>query len=124
MTAAHKQKARTFFLENAAMNAAKRKSEAERKALFAELERAGIAEFSFATTDSEGKKVRLEVKVETPAAESIDVAILRTLVDDATFMRIVSASKKAVQEEAGKSVEVRATVSGEGTRNVFVKPAK
>jgi hypothetical protein len=122
-TAAHKASAREFYLQNSAMNAAKKNSEAERKALFASLEEAGIDWFDFETKDAEGNRLRLAVQVMTPVTDSIDVELLRDLVDEPTFLRIVSASKKAVEEHADKSIAVLATVSGNGTRNVTVKPA-
>ena len=122
-TQAHKALARTFYLENAAMNKAKKTSEAARKDLFAALELEGITDFAFGTTNEAGEALRLRVKVETPAAESIDVALLKGLVDEATFLKIVSASKKAVEEHADKAILPRVTVKEWGTRNVSVKPA-
>ncbi len=108
------------------MNLAKKSSEAVRKKLFAELETAGIDGFSFETTDAAGNKLRLAVEVKTPDKEWIDVAKLRALVDEATFFKIVTASKKAVEDFADKSIAVRATTieEGGGVRNVSVKPPK
>lgn len=123
-SSAMKARARLVFLAGVAMNAHKRVHDGARKELFATLLKNGIGAFSFETKDQQGKKLRLEVAVSTPQRESIDVALLRSLVDDGTFMRIVQATKKAVEDEAGKAIEVQATIVGEGTQNVFVTAAK
>lgn len=135
-TQAHKALARTFYLENAVMNKAKSPAEKARKDLFKQLEAAGIEAFDFETTIteddvtsypslkiSEGGKLRLAVEVATPEVESIDVELLRPLVDEATFLTIVSASKKALEEAGRADLVPRVTVKREGKRNVSVKPA-
>lgn len=84
----------------------------------------GIEEFSFQTTNEAGAKIALDVKVATPEVITMDVAKLREIVDDATFMAIVSASKAAVEKHAGKDVAVRCEVKSAGSPNVSVKPAR
>ncbi len=125
VTADIKALAQTVFLENKKMNAAKSNHDGARKNLYAYMASNRIAPFRFETLDENRKPVTLEVRVETPERPMISVDILRKLVkDDATFMKIVEASKKSVEEHVGSIVAVQATVIGKGTENVVVKPAK
>lgn len=116
--------ARSAYIAGVEKNRAGREEERSRKELFTQCEQLGLERFCFATTNAKHEAMRLEVEVLTPERDSIDVKLLRELVDEETFLRVVSAAKKAVEEQAGKEIAVKATVSGTGTRNVFVRPAK
>lgn len=118
--------AREYYLEKARVNDGEKKRDGLRLELLQAMEAGGVGGFAFETTKEDGSKVRLAVEIETPDKVWIDVPALRDLVDEETFFRIVTASKKAVEEEAGKATVLKVTrveVAG-GTRNVAVKPAK
>ncbi len=123
-TKGHKALARGYYVAKGVANAAKNLAEKERQALLVALDAAEVTEFELETTDANGGKVRLEVLVETPDVETIDMALLKAEVDDATFQKIITATKKNVQKHAGKSTEVKCTkvVVAGGTRNVSVDP--
>jgi hypothetical protein len=123
-TQAHKALARTYYLAKGTFNAAKKIADHARQELLVALDAAGVEEFDFETTDAAGEKLRLEVEVATPDKELIDVKLLKEQVDEATFLRIITASKKDVEKLAGKSVELKCTkvLVGKGTRNVSVDP--
>jgi hypothetical protein len=117
--------AETVFCENKKMNAAKSAHDAARKTLLAMMEEQGIdGPISINATDVDGKPIMLVAVVETPSKDMISVTKLRELVkDDATFYKIVSATKKSVEEHVGTIVAVQATILTKGTTNVTVKPA-
>ncbi len=123
-TPVHKSLAREFYNANTTANAAAKVAETKRKELFASLEEAGVTEFSFGTTNLAGDPIRLEVEVTTPEVEKIDIARLKDLVDEVTFLKIVTASKKGVEQFASKETLPLVTIKTNGTRNVSVKPAK
>lgn len=121
----HRELAKTFYLENEKMNAAKRASEAARKELFKLLSEEGIEAGKLQIVGEDGKKVNLEVEVGSSKRTEQDVVKLRELLNnDDLFMLIVEASKKAVEEKAGKDVAIRCEVNKLGPVNVFVKVAK
>lgn len=94
-----------------------------RQQLFAAQKREGITSF---TCDAiiDGKKVTIESKIETPQRQVVDIELLRGLVDEATFMKIVSATQKSVVDEAGKAIFDRCAKTVDGTEAVNVKAAK
>lgn len=127
--------ARTFFVENKAMNAAKKLADGSRKSLYALMLEKHIKTHRFTTTIPDGvdeatgktrsKTVTLDVAIANgPNRVSIDTRKLRTLVDEDTFFKIISATAGAVEEVAGKNILVQVESSVPGTENVNVKAAK
>lgn len=112
--------ARTFFTANKASNALNRQADAARKALHKQMLSNGVTTFRTAV-EIDGAVAQIEAKIDQPEAETISVEKLRTLVDDQTFMRIVSATKTAVTAHAGTNVMVAATVSIPGKEDLRIK---
>lgn len=121
-----KTMARTFYLENAAMNEAKGKAEKRRSVLFAAMEEAGLPAFDFATTNAKGDPIRLQAAVGSPDTVEVNLQGIIDEVGVEPFLEMVTVSKKSVVDVAGEEVwrKVSSTVVGGGKRNVTVKPAK
>ena len=109
------------FRKNQEMNAAKREYDAARKELFAMMEDAQMESFSISETDPEGNRLELTSVVQTPEVTRIDVVRLRDQVTPDVFLKIVTATKTAVTDHAGKLVAESCLVTEEGTRNVTIK---
>lgn len=105
-------------------NAFKAKAEKEREALLKAMVGAGLKSADIDALGTEGAMLPLQAVVATPDREEIDVVALRKQVTDETFMKIVSATKKAVTEHAGSAVVTTCTVVSAGTTNVTVKVRK
>ena len=103
------------------MNAAKREHDRHRKLLFDLMETAGVKTLTCAARDIDGQPVMLTATVETPTVSRVDIALLRQLVDEATFLKIVTATKSAVTHYAGERITLQCEVSEFGKRDVFVK---
>jgi len=123
-TAALKALAKTVFLENKLSNGHKSVHDQTRKQLFTQMVGLALDRFTFETKDQDNKKLVLEVELGTPQVPGIDTAKLRTLVTDEVFMAIITATKKAVEDLAGKETAVLCEITKPGTTNVTVKPAK
>jgi DnaJ-domain-containing protein 1 len=115
--------AKDVFKLNKEQNALKREHDKKRRELYAVQKAEGITTF---TCDAivDGKKVTIESTIATPQRQTVDVELLRDLVDEATFMKIVSATQKSVVDEAGKAVFDRCAKTVDGTEAVNVKAAK
>lgn len=109
--------------ENVVMNAAKRKSEKARKALYSEMKDAGIKSFDL-ITNIDGKDISLESIVQRGERTVIDTAALSSIVSKDQFLAIISASKSKVEQVAGKDVAVRVARTEPGTENVSIKVKK
>lgn len=118
-----KENARTFYTENTKANAHKRAADKARKALLVEMVDAKQEPFSFTTT-IDGKRQTLDVSVDQRPSLEVDVAKLKTLVDEKTFMKIVSASKNAIVDEVGTVISDQCTKTVPGSTNANVKVAK
>lgn len=119
---------RRHYLAQRAMNAQKKIAEKAREELLALLEDAKVSELDLEIFDDAGNVVGLDVWVETPVVEYIDVPTLGELRDageisEEQYVAMLSSTKKAVIEHAGEAIAVRATFKKLGTRNVFVKVA-
>lgn len=112
--------AKKMFDANKAKNEANRIYEASRKELAKEMRRLGITQFRVAHQNSEGQAIMLESLLETPVREVIDIEALQKQVTAAQFLDIVTASKKAVEDKAGKTVLARCITTVAGTENVSV----
>jgi len=117
------QLAARTYTENAAQNKAKAAYEKTRKELFAQMTAEGFKAID-ATAQIDGKSVALKAEITTPSVNYIDVAVLAKLVSHEVFLLCVSASQKAVEENAGKGIAASATRTGTGTENVSVKAIK
>jgi hypothetical protein len=118
-----KNSAKEVFKLNKQMNEATRAHDKARRDLYAQQKESGITSF---TCDAiiDGKKITLDSTISTPQRLVVDVAVLRRLVDEETFMKCVSATQKSVVDEAGKAIFDRCSNSVEGTEAVSVKAAK
>jgi len=118
-----KSKAKEVFKLNNEKNKFDRQFSKARRELFAAQEEAGVTSF---TCDAiiDGKKVTIESKIETPQRQVVDIELLRGLVDEDTFLKIVSATQKSVVDNAGKAIFDRCAKTVDGTRAVNVKAAK
>lgn len=122
-TASMKENARTFFTENQLSNKHKRAADKARKALLVEMADAKQDPFSFTTT-IDGKRQTLDVEIAAGTAVQVDVAKLRKLVDEKTFMSIISASKTAIVDAVGTVIADQCTKTVPGNKNANVKVAK
>ncbi|MCA1807452.1 MAG: hypothetical protein LC687_06370 [Actinobacteria bacterium] len=122
-TASMKEAARTYFAENTVSNTHKRAADKARKQLLVEMADAKQEPFTFTTT-IDGKRHTLDVAVDQGAVLEVDVAKLKTLVDDKTFMAIISATKGAIVKQAGTVIADQCTKSVPGPTNAFVKVSK
>lgn len=120
---------KTVFVQNRIMNEAKRKHESARKELYAIMKEEGPTTAKIEIVD-EGNKVMVEAFLARSAGRSrntVNVEKLHKLVDEETFMKIVSATQTAVKEYCPDNVlnecleELPPT---KGTENVTVKKAK
>ena len=68
----------------------------------------GVKSFAF-TVELGGAFINAEAKIEGGKKDVIDVALLKTLVDEQTFMKIVSATKGAIETHAGKNMVIKVT---------------
>jgi hypothetical protein len=107
--------AQQAFAANQEKNKATSAEKAAQKALNKAMVAANIDRFDF-TGSFNGANIPAEAVIEETPCDVIDVNVLRTLVDDDTFMRIVSATKTACDAEAGENTTIRAT-------KTIVKPA-
>lgn len=115
---------RDYVIANTLKNAADRQAVAAKKALHGAMARAGVKAFPGIDVEMDGVKVRADAVIEAQESEKIDVAKLRTLVDEATFMKIISATKTAVDTHAGRNITVASTVSVADAEDLRIRVAK
>lgn len=82
-----------------------------------------VKKFTF-TVEVAGAFQSCEATIETSIGEYIDVKLLRGLVDDATFMKIVSATKGDTKELAGENIVIKTTRTVTKPEALFVKKIK
>ncbi len=122
-------------VENARMNAAKKKYDAVRARLLGAMNAAGVTAVDLKKSDllrdvaPEVAKllpdgVTLEAEIETPVTEKMDVVKLRGATTDAIFMKCITAAKGTVEKEAGAAVVAQVAVSTPGKANVSVSEKK
>jgi hypothetical protein len=112
-----------FWASNVASNAA---ASAARKAK-ADLQKAmDAAQMSSATAmvDLGSKTVTVNAVIEETEAEFIDVVKLKGLVDEATFLKIIKATKTDVVNFVGNNVAVMATSTMKKPADLKVKEVK
>jgi hypothetical protein len=91
-----------FVAANTEKNAASRREEAAKKRIEKLMADADIRRHALPIGDK-----TYEATIEPGERNYVDVAILRTLVDDATFMKIVSATQGDVKEHCGTATLAR-----------------
>lgn len=120
---AMKDLALAFYVANREANATRAKADKERKALLKLMKDGDVESFDFGAM-IDGDRVQLVATVATPDTPYIDVAELRKLLDDKTFMAVISATKTAVDQHCGTVVSSRVSKTRPGTENVSVSTAK
>jgi hypothetical protein len=123
-TKAQKDLAQAFFLSNQIANAAKSRADKARKDLFKSMKEEGTGSFEHTFKDHEGAKFIVDVAIETPTMNYIDIDTLRKLVKPDVFDKIITATKTAVETHAGKAIALEAEKTKPGTENVNVKARK
>lgn len=109
-----------YHLANSASNAHKRQADAQKRDLHKAMIAAGTKHVSARVTMPDGNIEVVEANIDAPEQEIISVAILRTLVDDETFMKIVSATKTATTAHAGTNIVLKSTVTVEGKEDLRI----
>jgi len=116
--------AKEVFVQNNAANEAKGLHDKARKSLLGKMKDTAIKAFTFQFTGKDGKRLSVDVKIATPEVNYIDVETLRKLVTPEQFIKIVTASKAAVEAEVGSVIATQASRTKAGTENVSVKAAR
>lgn len=112
-----------FWKTNDASNAAARLAKAAKADLQKAMDEARIDNLT-TVVQLDHKSVTVAAKIEEGETSFIDVALLKTLVDDATFMKIVKATKTDVVAHAGNNVAVMATKTKTKAADLSVKEVK
>jgi hypothetical protein len=100
--------AQDVLIANAVKNKGTRDEKKNKEALNKEMIAADVTRFDF-TVELEGAFLACEAVIAEGVSEYIDVALLRTLVDDDTFMKIVGATKGKTKEFAGENILLKVT---------------
>lgn len=109
------------FTHNKAMNAEKSKHDKNRKELLKLMQDNHIEVLDPITFTYQDTKKTIETGIVTPETSYIDVNKLKELVDEKTFMMIVSATATAVKDHAGELVATQCKKFTKGKTNVVVK---
>lgn len=110
----------SVFLKNQEMNDAKREHDKARKLLFNLMEAAGTKALTYSSRDEHGNPVAVTATIQTPSVTHISIDLLKRHVDEETFLKIVTATKTAVEQHAGELVAMKCEIVEPGTQNVFV----
>lgn len=113
-----------FFMLNNQANEIAGKAKEARARLLRELDAAQMSSYEAHVTLESGAPAALVATVEAPKREVVDVKLLKQIVDDATFVACVTASKSSVKAAAGDGVVARVVTVTSGTRNVSVEQKK
>jgi hypothetical protein len=119
--AALKAALESFWRANTVANAAGRQAEAAKKALATAMAQANSKRVSTNVALENGAVVPVVAEVTAEPGEVVSVAKLRGLVDDETFMKIVSATKTAVTQHAGTNVLIQSTVTVVGNESLKIR---
>lgn len=117
------QLAQDSFLANREANAAKAKADKAKKELDRLMDQNGFKELTL-TVDVDGKPVVVEAVYEAGTENVVDVHKLAKKVDQATFMRIVSASQKDVADALGDNVKNQVLVTVEKDPSLKIRAKK
>lgn len=116
-----KDLAKSAFEARSIKNAATNKEKKALDQLTGLMSEAGLKEFALGAEivgiDGSPKKVQIDVEMAGSTTTTIDVAALRKLVDDKTFMKIVKATVGDAEKHLGPSLlaQVKRTKTGEPT---------
>ena len=114
-----------YYRASLEANAASRKAEKARKSLYKQMKDARIERKVIEAALAEGEPpVKLEAVVAAPKRDKVLVDRLIKLVDNDTFLQIVSATKTAVDKFAGTAVTARCCEEVQGEEIVTVSLAK
>lgn len=114
-----------YYTNNREMNARKGKADKARKSLYSGMKELNLQSFSTSFQEPDAARpVTLDVTIETPTGQAVDVRKLRSLVTEDQFYAIISASAAAVTEAVGTSILNQVLVPSVGTENVKVRAAK
>lgn len=116
--------AKEFYLENKAMNAAKKKAEAARKKLFKGMREANITSFPFTIVTESGKVSLVSAITSGRSSTVMDTEAIYRALDEKTFLKIATISKKSAQDECGTDFVEQYSSVQPGTPNVSVSPKK
>lgn len=100
--------AEKLYVANKEKNAAASKERTAKKNLHKEMIGSNTSEFEFDGT-YKNTTTRMKAVIDSDEVEYMDVHTLKSLVDEDTFMKIVSATKTAVEEIAGEHVVIQCT---------------
>lgn len=115
--------AMSCFIQNRVKNDASRDESKNRQSLYKAMKEGKVRAFTV-RGQIEEKPVVLDVEIATPSSMVVNIDLLRKEVDEATFLKIVSATQAAVKEHAGEAILRRCSEEKIGTENVTVKAAK
>lgn len=109
-----------FFTSNTKANKYSSAARKSRASLYKEMCEMDISQF-FIKIDTPDGVVTLKASRDTSTRVVVDVEKLREILDDRTFMKVISASQTAVKAEVGTSTLAEVSVEVEGAENVNVK---
>jgi hypothetical protein len=112
-----------FHEQNIIANAAKRAADKAREELYAAMKANGVDTF-VTKAEAEAGSILIEAKVSSKTRKVIDVEALAKLVDHSTFIKVVSATQKAVVEHCGSDTALRCSREEQGDENVSVTVVK
>lgn len=112
------RKALTYYHENEAMNAAKKVSSKARKEGYKMMKEAGIESFIHKPKDA---NVTYLIKCARKKATYIDIDVLKKLVGENVFQQCISASKKDVEDFAGKDIAILCEKEADCPENLYVE---
>lgn len=115
--------AQETMIANAAKNKATRDEKKSKEALHKKMIQTDTKQFSF-TVEIEGAFQSCEAVIAAGTKEYIDVEKLRKLVDEPTFMKIISATKGATVEFAGENIAIKATSTADTPEALSVSKIK
>ena len=115
--------AEKFYQHNAAANAAKRAADKARDELYAAMKADGIDAFT-TTAEMEAGAILIKAELKSTTRRVIDVQTLAKLVSPETFIKVVSATQKAVTEQCGTDMVLRCSKEEKGDENVSVSVVK
>lgn len=116
-----------YFLANAQANKYKALAEKTRCSLLALMQKNDVKTdtFSYTVKNDEGNDVTMNLvaTVSTAVNSTVDISLLKPLVPEDVFMKIISATQTSVKDMAGGAILAQCLVEKQGTTNVSVKKA-
>ena len=113
-----------LFTLNWTQNKAKRNYDKTRTLLYQKMKEAGIQSFELKGVGEDGKLVDCDALIGAAVGTVVSISKLRKLVSDEQFLKIVSASNKAVTDIVGTAILNQCLVPTVGDENVSVRARK